>query len=168
MVKTIYSTGRRRVLGFLPGVRVDVPSSFSSSAGAASPPAAAPPAAAGAAAPPPEPTFTSKSLMSLPSRACVAAFGQPRVESGQCEGERCACSVFLLSPSYLGEDGGPDWLDILDAGGLDQGLQLVGLQTRRNVSAMVTFASGSESSCSMVVSPALSNEEQRFGAHVQC
>jgi hypothetical protein len=52
----------------------DVPSSFfSSSAGAASPPAAAPPAppaAGAAAAPPPEPTFRSKSLTSLPSRAC--------------------------------------------------------------------------------------------------
>jgi hypothetical protein len=55
--------------------RVDVPSSFfSSSAGAASPPDAAappaPPAAGAAAAPPPEPTFRSRSLTSLPSRAC--------------------------------------------------------------------------------------------------
>jgi hypothetical protein len=52
---------------------VNIPSSFfSSSAGASAPPAAAPPAppAAGAeAAPPPEPTFRSRSLTSLPSRA---------------------------------------------------------------------------------------------------
>ena len=42
---------------------------FSSAAAAASPPAAAPPAAGAAAAPPPEPTFDSRSLTSLPSRA---------------------------------------------------------------------------------------------------
>jgi hypothetical protein len=34
----------------------------------------------------------------------------------------------LLSiQSYLGEDGGPDGLNFLDLGGLDQGLELVGL-----------------------------------------
>jgi hypothetical protein len=52
--------------------QVNIPSSFSSSAGASAPPAAAPPAppaAGAAAAPPPEPTFRSRSLTSLPSRA---------------------------------------------------------------------------------------------------
>lgn len=51
----------------------NVPSSLASSAGASAA-AAAPPAAApgAAAAPPPEPTLTRRSLMSLPSRACVS------------------------------------------------------------------------------------------------
>lgn len=59
--------------GLARGICQNVPSSFfSSSAGAAaSPPAAAgaPPAPAAAGAPP-EPTFRSRSLTSLPSRAC--------------------------------------------------------------------------------------------------
>lgn len=29
--------------------------------------------------------------------------------------------------SYLGEKGGPDWLDVLDLGGSDQSLELLGL-----------------------------------------
>ena len=51
---------------------LNIPSSFSSSfvsSAAAAPPVAAPPAAGAAAAPPPEPTFSSRSLTSLPSRA---------------------------------------------------------------------------------------------------
>lgn len=61
-----------------------LPDSFSSSlvSSAAAPvpaPAAAPPAAGAAAAPPPEPTFSSRSLTSLPSSAwrCLSAFFSP-------------------------------------------------------------------------------------------
>jgi hypothetical protein len=32
--------------------------------------------------------------------------------------------------SYLGEQGGPDGLDISDLGSLDQGLELVGLEIK--------------------------------------
>jgi hypothetical protein len=59
----------------------NVPSSFSSSAGASALPAAAPPAppeAAAGAAPPPEPTFRSRSLTSLPSRACQISESESR------------------------------------------------------------------------------------------
>jgi len=35
-----------------------------------------------------------------------------------------------LFGSYLGEDGGPDGLNLLDLGGLDEGLELVGLESR--------------------------------------
>ena len=33
----------------------------------------------------------------------------------------------VVVSSYLGEEGSPDGLDILDLGGLDEGLDLVGL-----------------------------------------
>lgn len=65
----------------------NLPSSLASSLGAsaaASPPAAAaPPAAVGAAAaPPPEPTFMSRSLTSLPSRALAKSWHQMGSTSG--------------------------------------------------------------------------------------
>lgn len=34
----------------------------------------------------------------------------------------------IVVASYLGEQGGPDGLDLLDLGSLDQGLELVGLK----------------------------------------
>jgi hypothetical protein len=98
--------------------RVDVPSSFfSSSAGAASPPDAAappaPPAAGAAAAPPPEPTFRSRSLTSLPSRACRVS--------------ETASRVISLGRAHLGEESCPDGLDLVNLCGLDERLELVGL-----------------------------------------
>jgi len=54
-------------------IGMSVPSSFSSAfssaAASVAPPAAAPPLGAAAAAPPPEPTFSRRSLTSLPSSA---------------------------------------------------------------------------------------------------
>ena len=38
-----------------------------------------------------------------------------------------ACGLGVLSSSYLGEQRGPDGLDVGNLGSLDQGLQLVGL-----------------------------------------
>jgi hypothetical protein len=35
--------------------------------------------------------------------------------------------IWIRGGSYLGEDGSPDGLDLLDLSGLDQGLELVGL-----------------------------------------
>ena len=32
-----------------------------------------------------------------------------------------------MSCPYLGEEGSPDWLNIINTGGLDEGVQLVGL-----------------------------------------
>ena len=67
--------------------------------------------------------------MSLPSKACAlcvsakvhqwARSSVARLDSGF-EGVEA-------SRSYLGEDGGPDGLDVGDVGSLDQGLELVGL-----------------------------------------
>jgi hypothetical protein len=95
-----------------------IPSSFfSSAAGASSPPVAAPPPAppvvGAAAAPPPEPTFRSRSLTSLPSRAYPAS-------------EMCRAS-HIVQRAHLGEERCPDGLDVLNLGGLDQRLELVGL-----------------------------------------
>lgn len=102
------------------------PSTFSSSAGAAaSPPAAAAPPAAGAAAPPPEPTFTSRSFTSLPSRACVQT--SLAIDRSMSKGVFARSWRGYFASSYLGEDGGPDGLDAFDASSLDQGLELVGL-----------------------------------------
>ena len=98
------------------GCNIIVPSSFSSSlaAGAsAAPPAAAaaPPAAGAAAAPPPEPTFRSISFTSLPSSACRLST-YARLNS--------------FDSTDFSEEGGPDGLDFLDAGGFDEGGQFVG------------------------------------------
>lgn len=121
-----------------------IPSSFFSSAagvasvGAAPPAPPAPaPAPAGAAAPA-EPTFVRRSLTSLPSRAF-----QNRNES--------AFSLFRVSNIvpcvgipywgywYLGEKGGPDGLDILDVGSLQDALELVGLKTIVERNEMVSL-----------------------------
>ena len=95
----------------------NVPSTLASSAGASAAPASAAPAAAPAAgaAPPPEPTFRSRSLTSLPSRACPIS-------------ETVSSCVPSLVDAHLGEKGSPDGLDLLDLCGLDQGLELVGLR----------------------------------------
>ena len=110
---------------------VDVPSSFFSSAAgsapAASPAAGAAPPAAGAA-PPPEPTFRSRSLTSLPSRA------YSHINSVFCS----SVSVY----AHLGEQSCPDGLDLLDLCGLDDRLELVGLFKLAIVSAIANCTSG--------------------------
>lgn len=44
--------------------------------------------------------------------------------------ERARVAGIIIDGSYLGEDGGPDGLNLLDLSGLDEGLELVGLYCR--------------------------------------
>lgn len=94
-----------------------LPSSFSSSFGAgaspAPPPVAAPPDGAAAAAPPPDPTFSSISLTFFPSSALSLSVEPLQSKPG-------------MAP-YLCEESRPYWLHIVELGGFDECLELVGL-----------------------------------------
>jgi len=67
--------------------------------------------------------------MSLPSRACKSRklpnLLVSRAAKFGCFDIGAGCGIG--SGIYLGEDGGPDGLDILDLGGTEDGLDLVGL-----------------------------------------